>query len=158
MNNFLKENWFKLIIAIMIVVVGLSVAYYYVSFLPQKERTRLEQQKQEQLAKEIKEQTAQKEKCREIGTRAYESYKSIHQGVDYFFEPEFKFNKELNTCIYSGGYSRGNYWDRFVKDAFTDRIIILTYNFIDEKDERQEEMDAKRIELFWEKYEKLFVE
>src|SRR3989338_1900603 len=38
MKDFLKNNWFKLGILIILLFVGISVAYYYAIFLPQKER------------------------------------------------------------------------------------------------------------------------
>jgi len=150
--NFNKLTKGALIFSFLLVV--FSFFYYYVIFLPQKEEARLEQQKQEQLVKEQKEQTELVERCREAGEKAYNSYKNNNKGVDYFFDPEFKFNKELNTCIYSGGYSSGNFWERFVKDTFTERTIIMTFNFRDKEDEKR----TDQILLFWEKYEKLFTE
>ena len=49
MKQFLKENWFKIIIAFIILLIGFSVFYYLVYFIPQKEKTIMEQQKQEQI-------------------------------------------------------------------------------------------------------------
>ena len=63
--NWLKENWFKVGILAAILVVSISVGYYYMIFLPQKEeeRTKIESQKQEQLVKETKEQEAKLSAC-----------------------------------------------------------------------------------------------
>ena len=37
MNNFLKENWFKLIIAVAVLIVVLSVGWYFIIFLPKNQ-------------------------------------------------------------------------------------------------------------------------
>lgn len=51
MKDWLKENWFKAGLLGIIFIAGLSIAYYYVIFLPQKEEARLELQRQEHKAK-----------------------------------------------------------------------------------------------------------
>ncbi len=51
MKKFLKENWFKLGIIVILLMIGLSIAYYFVIFLPKKDIVQIEQQKQEQGAK-----------------------------------------------------------------------------------------------------------
>lgn len=40
--NWLKQNWFKLSIALAIVLVGISAFSYFVFFLPQEERAVIE--------------------------------------------------------------------------------------------------------------------
>ena len=49
MKQFLKENWFKIIITLTILLIGFSIFYYFVIFIPQKEQTKLEQERQRQL-------------------------------------------------------------------------------------------------------------
>lgn len=51
----------KLSIIGSMLLVSFSFFYYYVIFLPQKEQARIDQQKQEQLTKELKEQKAKNE-------------------------------------------------------------------------------------------------
>lgn len=56
MKNFFKDNWFKLVISLAILLVCISIFYYFVIFIPQKERAKMEQQekvKQEEQAKEL---------------------------------------------------------------------------------------------------------
>lgn len=55
MKNFLKDNWFKLSISVAIILIGISVAYYFVIFIPQREETKLEQQTQEKEKEQEKE-------------------------------------------------------------------------------------------------------
>jgi len=60
----MKINFDKLAKGVLIfslLLVAISFFYYYVIFLPQKEESRLEQQRQEQLAKEYKEQEAKED-------------------------------------------------------------------------------------------------
>ena len=160
MNTFIKDNWFKLGIIIILSIAVLSVAYYFVIFIPQKEGAKTEQQKQEQLIKDQEKELEQQEKCREAGTKAYNDYKRNNSlSTGYFFDPEFYFNKTLQLCLYSGGYSRTGYWERWVKNSFTNATIIMTYNFSDgiiDFDKPADEVASKRIQNFWDKYEELF--
>lgn len=66
--KWFSENWFKLIVTIIFLLIGISVFYYYVIFLPKKEQSRLDldkakaaqeilqQQKKDQLVQEQKDQ------------------------------------------------------------------------------------------------------
>lgn len=45
MKNFIKENWFKLGILIILLLVLFVLSYYFIFFLPQKEQARLNHEK-----------------------------------------------------------------------------------------------------------------
>lgn len=45
MRKFLKENWLKIIIAFALVLIGVSVFYYSVIFIPSQEKSRLDLEK-----------------------------------------------------------------------------------------------------------------
>ena len=49
MENFVKENWFKLAIILGVLLISFSVAYYIFYFLPHKEQLILNQKQQEKL-------------------------------------------------------------------------------------------------------------
>ncbi len=153
-----------------IIIIALSVGYYLVIFLPKKEATRLEEQKQEKiandqkasqqkesdLAKELEIKTA---KCLEDAKKFHENYiKSI---TGYYKEPKYNYNKEQGRCLYSGGYSKNQnmlsfsdkdfdkkvkspeyYWERVVKDVYTNETILSIYNFQD-----IETITAKDLEI-----------
>ncbi|MBI2476080.1 MAG: hypothetical protein HYV67_02470 [Candidatus Taylorbacteria bacterium] len=55
-KHWLKENWFRLVIAIAIISIGLSLFYYLVIFTSQKEQNRLNQETQKQLLQEQEKQ------------------------------------------------------------------------------------------------------
>ena len=57
MNLFLKI--LAAVAMIVIVIVGLSVSYYYVIFLPQQENTRIELQREKELADQAQQQETQ---------------------------------------------------------------------------------------------------
>lgn len=53
-KNLTLEQASKLTILLSVLLVGFSVFYYFVIFLPQKEQTLLTRQKEEQAAKELR--------------------------------------------------------------------------------------------------------
>lgn len=81
MKDWLKKNWFKAGLLGIIFITGLSIVYYYVIFLPQKEQTRILLQQQEQLAKEQQEQkeyiAKRKMECYDVEEREREKWNNI---------------------------------------------------------------------------------
>src|SRR3990167_1445349 len=61
MKEFIKNNWFRVSILVLIFIAVIAIIYYFAIFLPQKERLRLEMQRQEQFDKELKEQEVKNE-------------------------------------------------------------------------------------------------
>jgi hypothetical protein len=61
--EFLKHNWFKILITLATLLIAFSIFYYFVIFIPKKEqiifnmeREKIEEEKQTQLAEEQKKQ------------------------------------------------------------------------------------------------------
>jgi len=82
-SEWFKENWLKIIIAISFLIIAASVLYYFLLYIPNKEK----------LANEIK--------CMQEGLKVYEKQKEIEMQNEssssfYFHNPEFKFKN--NTC------------------------------------------------------------
>lgn len=165
-----KKLTYSLIIGILII--SFSAAYYFFIFLPQKEKVRAEQQKQEQLAREQKEKEEKnRDEEKELQVKAekcFEDAKKFHQEYiksisGYYFEPKYNYNKKLTKCLYSGGYRKNdsllpfnesfdkqrksseNYWERIVKDVYTNKTILATYNF----------QEAETITAFWKEHDDL---
>ncbi|MEK7124722.1 MAG: hypothetical protein AAB877_03545 [Patescibacteria group bacterium] len=68
MKEFIKQNWFKLSFATSVILIGVSIFYYFVIFIPEKEEIRvkqeqlkIEQAKQEEVDKQTKEEQAKLE-------------------------------------------------------------------------------------------------
>ena len=109
----MKENTKIILITAIIVITLFSI----VSFLLLK--------KEEQRA-EDEYIFLMKKTCREIGNNLYEEeivYIQDAEGVS-FLNPEYHYNKELNTCLYAGGKIKTDYFEKWVKDIFTNKWII----------------------------------
>lgn len=127
----------KILIGICIVaglVIVASISYYFLSYLPK--------------LNEKKFLLAQQEKCLEVGKTAYEA-DIRYYGADKLDEPQYGYNKKLNTCIYSNEYfdsgdlskgqnTRGFFpyncnanWERWVKNSYTNEKIISVMNYTD---------------------------
>lgn len=84
MRNFLKDNWFKLGILIVILLIGVSSAYYFLRYLPQN---KLSTAKQNQV-----------EKCFTDGNILLENYKK-NNGTNNIIDPIFHYNSILDKCF-----------------------------------------------------------
>ena len=159
---------FKIILIIFLLSISISICYYFIVFLPQKEKVKQEQGRQEQLVKEQEKSLEQQEKCKEAGIKAYKE-DSLRYGANNMMEPKYFYNKNLNLCLYSGGYfdedlssgqcgdilkhSCDSYWERWIKNSFTNESIISVVNFTDENGEWT--TDSERINKFWEEHSRL---
>ncbi len=64
-----------------------------------------------------------KQKCREVGSKLYEQ--DVEElGLVNVLNPEYYYNKELNTCLYTGGQVQKDYLEKWVKDSLTNKWII----------------------------------
>ncbi len=94
MNEFVKQNWFKLSFSIAIILIGFSVFYYFVVFIPKKDEDRIEQLKQEQIIKDQKDEEVilfnNKIKCNTLYDKLRQQFNNV-AGVYY--------DQILNTCI-----------------------------------------------------------
>lgn len=139
MNTFIKNNWFKLVITIGIILICLSVNYYFVVYLPNRDN--------------IKQDLNNQIKCQEAGNKLYQSQIKEAEGSGNYAFPEFKFNKELKTCLYKNIYLGGdNYMSNFIIDVYTNKYIINWDREIGGKDilGSKEEWELKVAELFGE--------
>jgi len=111
------------------------------------------------------------EKCREIGQEAFKADSQVY-GAGNLDQPQYGYNKKLNTCIYSSGYRfEGNpskgvsndsflkhncdaYWEQWVKNSYTNERIIQVYNSVDNKCEWT--TPTERIVKFQEDRDELF--
>jgi len=123
MNTFIKNNWFKLILASAVLVITISVAYYFIIFLP----------KQNEQNREFSLQ----QKCQEAGEKIYneehseaEKYGLSSARYKMLLNPLYGFNNKLNTCLYSYTLITGNtetggvITDYRVRDALSNKNIL----------------------------------
>ena len=102
------------------------------------------------------------ENCRKIAEEYRES--EIIENPDLnFYEPIYKYNEELDTCLYSGGVFNDTqtkmYRDRYIKNLYTNQEIVTAVYYIGIDDNFQtkednisgiteEEFNQKEKELF----------
>jgi hypothetical protein len=95
MEKFLKENWFKMIISLVLVFVAGSVAYYFVIYLPNKDKTVIRQQ-----SLNVTHGNAQN--CAEIGQEYFDKnfseYKNGFPTVT-LDGPFFHYSEKLQACL-----------------------------------------------------------
>jgi len=77
MKDFIKDNWFKIGLLVMVFIAGTSIFYYHVIFLPQ--RPRIEKQKQYYISK-------RREDCYDIYIKEKTSWSNVE---DYSYD-EYK--------------------------------------------------------------------
>jgi hypothetical protein len=151
----------KVSIVVGTLISALSIAYYLIIFLPQKENVRVEQQWIEKAEKEARELELKTAKCFTDAKRFHEDYiKTI--GNYQYFEPKFGYNKKIDKCLYSGGYKNGSMWDRDwrreVKDIYTNETLLTasgsTAEFLEESNGA--EKSNAYLENFWSEHAKLF--
>lgn len=99
--SWLKENWFKVGLLVIALVAGVSVAYYYVIFLPQKEQAKIELQRREQLARELKEEENKEQEQKEYVAKrkqtCYDMY--LQEKKQWNNVKDFAYSDVRDKCI-----------------------------------------------------------
>lgn len=145
----------KLSVIAGMLLVGASAGYYFVHFLPKQRRT---SQNQTALAEERERQ----KECQKIGEQLYQKDKEWGENntfVDSVHEPHFTYNKELNTCLYSGGSSTftesGSADILWIKDSYTgEKVVFVSLSPAETREEANKR--AGKSKRFWEKHKQLF--
>ena len=91
----------KGVLIFLALLVAFSIFYHYVIFLPQKEEARLEQQRQEQLAKAEKERQALEQKQKEyVAKRKGECYDIyLQEKKNWSNVKDFDYSEVRDICI-----------------------------------------------------------
>lgn len=147
----------KIILPVSILLGCIILGGFFYASQVNKQKS-IEKQQAIKLQEDKKIEIAKAEKeCRDLGSKMYEAdKKSAEDTGGYSLEPQYKFNKQTNKCLYSGGISIGNYWERYVKDVLTNERIIATYN--PDTTKKPDEQASKVIQDYWAEHEILFGE
>ncbi|MBU4338539.1 hypothetical protein KKD57_03205 [Patescibacteria group bacterium] len=119
-----KKLTYALIIGIL--TISFSIAYYFFAFLPTNEKNRAVQE-----AKEKQEIIAQQDlenniKCKEAGDKLYNAKVIEEEEFNFYYDPEFRFNKNLNTCLYKGKSTEAlGFSESFIQDVYSNEIIYV---------------------------------
>lgn len=159
MKNFLQENWFKLGVMLAILVLAGAI---YSGGVPKNfpvQNPPVGSIEKLRLAKQ----------CNEDGQKSFQEDKDSatrdKSGADivncYYFEPKFIYSSNLNTCLYSGGYTcdltkvrnddpfKGEYatrWYRRIVDVYTNETLV-DVRINDSSD--VQEWEQRAIGVFW---------
>jgi len=147
-----KEVGRSNLITLVIALVSLGLAFYAVFLQPKSA-----EQKQESLL-------SMKMKCQDIGNKLYEQdIKELKESLINItpLNPEFTYNKKVDTCLYSGGIISGDGTiEKWVRDGLTNKNLLLYeyyYNSATGKSDvllcdicasTQQEFDNLKQELF----------
>ncbi len=146
-NKINLNSFLKIIFACGFFIICCSIAYYFLISLPNESKREMEIKTQKELEEKIG-------KCLEDAKQFHEDYKKSLDGYTYeYFEQRYTYNKTIGRCLYSGGKTNKNntldniiYWERFVKDIYTNENIIFTWSG----------QGSDYISDFWNKHDVLF--
>ena len=96
--NFFKNNWFRLIVVVAILIIALSVGYYFLVYLPKLNAS-------QELSKNI-------ENCSQLESKVYKSY------VDFIYH---------GTIISGNSVSSENNYNQNLKKCFVEITDDTTY-------------------------------
>ncbi len=139
MNKFLKENWFKFGLFLLLFLVVATVSFYYVFFLPKQ----LKDQANHNLQME----------CRSLGEKIDKEINPPDNPIGQIpYTPEYFYNRKLGKCFYYGGYDDHIAFFQIIIDANTNKEMASCRVNIKEETELEAkqhmEFDRKKMELF----------
>lgn len=102
--NYLHLNWFKLVAILGLILCLGFISYYFIYFAPEQKRERayLEEKRLEN------EYLDNRIKCQKAGYEYWKREQSENEFMHYDYEPEYRFNKNLNTCLVQITYTNHN--------------------------------------------------
>ena len=133
MNKWIKENWFKLFLGLIVIIVCVSAGYYFFSFLPQEKKLVEERQA-------LAYNQEQSQKCSNAGSTYFKNFKqesdktlteTVGVSPNSFENPTFHFNSNLKTCLVEISYTI--YWMgkdavfvSLIKDVYSNKLVITS--------------------------------
>ena len=115
------DKWFKLVVSIAALIAGVSIAHYFLFFLP----TQATNQKIHRLTIE----------CRQLGEKMEREVNPpdiAFMGGQRPVEPEFYYNPSLKKCLYCGGRDGAKEENRVIIDVYTNKTLaqyFVPYGF-----------------------------
>ena len=152
MRKFLKENWFKIGIIILLLII-ISLLYQFLVVQPRQER---EEKKIFELNKKTEDEIAQ---CKKYGDQYYQNEinkQRISKTENQILTHEYHFNKKLNACFYLARNVINEIgYNKYILNLLTNEIVIDNTVFNDGSllpgSSSDEEFNKKKKELFEEK-------
>jgi len=120
-----KQNFYKIIISVGFLIVVLSVSYYFVVYLPQK-------QERELILKVSKELSEQTDSCRRAGLELDIKYEPDEDSGGMLLNSRYKYDEKRKKCFYGGAYVYLNIISEYIIDVSTNEDIA-SYTARDEE-------------------------
>jgi hypothetical protein len=128
----------KKIMFLVVIIACLSAIYYLVVFLPKQTEHRLVLE------------------CRSLGEKIQKETVPKHGSA---LDPEFYYNPKLKKCFYCGGYIADDMIARFIVDAYTNKEIIGSIQYLRKIDDPTTAQEVgEDVRKFNEKKRELFNE
>ncbi len=118
-NNWLKENWFKVGVLAILLIIGLSTAYYFSIYLPHRHNSEYAFQ--------------QAEKCKSLSDDFLKEHvvKPEDSSFTFLIDSQSHFNSRLNACLLYYGerihLSTMLLENHYVLDVLTGDVLIETH-------------------------------
>lgn len=104
-------------ISFAIVIVSVSISFYLFWYLPK-------QNKVEHTEKLQKELLVNQQKCQQVASEKYEKESKELESVGAVaFNPQYKYEETLSSCIYLGGLIGQGQTEYFITDVYTNKTI-----------------------------------
>lgn len=145
-----KIDSFKVIFSFSVLAIALSLAYYFVLYLPGLQQAKIAKEEAEKLYQ-------RKENCARQSQEYYEKLKKEVSQSTSVLNPSYHYNAKLEKCFYSGGTLQGNVISKFVLDIGENKDVAMYLSELGGKAAtgsscgvcmNLEDFDAKKKELF----------
>ena len=101
--NWISSNWLKIIVSIALLISSISIFYYFVLFLPEEHKLKLEIEREEKTSKQrLNEETQERENRR---IEEQQKTKQLNSQL-------------LNTCLYDASTNYMYRWNQSCKKGF----------------------------------------
>lgn len=110
------KDLFKYVIAVGIIIISLSIGYFFLKVLPAIETKKIDLQKSSIVLERQKD-------CALAGKEYYEQINKDKLEGELIFAFAYRYNEELNTCLFRGGSLSGSIGHYYIDDIYTNKSI-----------------------------------
>lgn len=132
MEKFIKQNWFKLFLALVVTFLCVFLAYYLFIFLPHEKKLTEEKQI-------LAYNQEQNQKCASASSTFFKNFKQESDNLsrstglapNYFEDPKYHFNTNLKTCLIEISYtifwmSKDGVSVSLIEDVYSNKLVITS--------------------------------
>lgn len=121
-----KVDSFKVILSFSVLVIALSLAYYFVFYLPGLQQAKIAKEEAGKLYQ-------RKENCARQSQEHYEKLKKEVGQSASVLNPSYHYNAKLEKCFYSGGTFRGSAISKYIINVSENETVAMYLSGADGK-------------------------